>query len=752
VNTLFSCLVGVGHKFSGDQWKVCLNETIFGVLSKAISKGKNKNEDVLTNIPSTEFGDKTSNRYRVALHHSRDSAIKQWATTQVLILRGLERVLRHFFDQFLAATVGNDDDNDKGKSWFELGWLHILEQSYQCSINVGGRDTLAVRLAGVDLLVVCLQLSSYDGIVAAKNPARVGTNMQVVNGALRSVRTSNQTMTTPQRKIEKKAENFFQMNRKRHQLFLNAFEILVRYQTYLNDESMIELENLLDQPTFVETPLLQVLTRLGNGFSKLYECCKNNEMAPAKPLQNNISIKRKDEVGFNVEAQMVDLIVVVMKRALVVGEGGSRFLTQGQRICLELLQKMASNSSSMALESLAETGGSAFFSSDSSSDEEKLEFEIAKAVSQIYGKEELLHRSKVTVLDMILGRLISYHAVEQNNVDKKKQKMNFEIEDNGDIQEEAAFEIMVNIFQGGLQAADSIDKDFTKYDYQDKNDANLLLENVWTKSISFLRIVVESHEYNSGYLHIQRTKSIMKLLSISSRFFPERIYDKLGTLYSFGVTHTSCLLRSTKFPNFLEESKKEITCRQRVNLLSVFESCFQGLCKCMPGSKLLQSCTGNLLVSVVEDIHSHLDHEPGIYFNANEKIAISICKTITEGKNLEDLAVRIFPYLSKLVNVANKDLRSEISAVLTKINMEDMLKRMEAAEFCSKEAKKINDILSLENDNLMSKLEQMDEITVRAKNSEILNMQLMKEVERLKSKNEELERQVAIFSEGSAYT
>ncbi|MFN9899558.1 MAG: hypothetical protein ACK55Z_12355, partial [bacterium] len=52
----------------------------------------------------------------------------------------------------------------------------------------GGREILDLRLVGVDILVLCSQLSSMCGIDAASITVRVGTNMQVINGALRSVR------------------------------------------------------------------------------------------------------------------------------------------------------------------------------------------------------------------------------------------------------------------------------------------------------------------------------------------------------------------------------------------------------------------------------------------------------------------------------------------------------------------------------------------------------------------------------------
>ena len=356
MNTLFSCLVGVGHNFTADQWRLCLNETIFGVLDQVISKGEvevggNDPENKKTN--NTE--EKKKSRYQVSVHHSRDSAIKQWATTQVLTLRGLERVLRQFFDTLLATTVQPPDAiNSTRPSWFESGWVRILKQSFQYSTQIRGRETLEVRLAGVDLLILCVQLCSDDGVSAATKPARVGTNMKVVNGALRNVRSSNPIPASPS-KSDRRNDISSKEKVNRHNLFLKSFEELMRFQEYLNDESKMQLERAIDSSIYIESPLLQVLTRLSQGLTKIYDCCKSNEMAPVSSSQTTASTPDNNYHEIDYEGKMVDLVCLVMIRASA-GENGSRFLTQGQRISLDLLQQMASNSSSKALESLAEIG------------------------------------------------------------------------------------------------------------------------------------------------------------------------------------------------------------------------------------------------------------------------------------------------------------------------------------------------------------------------------------------------------------
>jgi hypothetical protein len=52
-----------------------------------------------------------------------------------------------------------------------------------------GRDTLVLRSSEVELFVLCNQLACSTWMEAAFTPAKVGAHMEVVNDALRSVRT-----------------------------------------------------------------------------------------------------------------------------------------------------------------------------------------------------------------------------------------------------------------------------------------------------------------------------------------------------------------------------------------------------------------------------------------------------------------------------------------------------------------------------------------------------------------------------------
>lgn len=336
VNTLFSCVVGLGQKFTAMQWKGIFTNTIFAVLDQVKEQGALV-DNVAHGNSSPEM--KSPERYRVSVHHSRDSRVKQWATTQVLTLRGIERVLRQFFDTLLSTTQNSSLNGDsKIDDWFEIAWLQIVEQCLDCSSLLGGREMLDLRLVGVEVLLLCCQSSSDRGFIAAD--ARVGTNMQVVNGALRTVRPSISVSSTISSSSFEPSDG--QIDRtsseRRRRLFNKAYDALIQFGFFLK-ENEVSISGREDSG-YVDSLHLQVLSKLANGLSQLYLCCKDSELSP--------------ECGVGREEGFVELVTLIINMAH--GGSASKFLTQAQRQCLDILKAMSMNCSSRAFEVLAHLG------------------------------------------------------------------------------------------------------------------------------------------------------------------------------------------------------------------------------------------------------------------------------------------------------------------------------------------------------------------------------------------------------------
>ena len=344
VNTLFSCIIGLGDKFTTRNWQSCINNTIFGILDEIDSRGPLNNID--DNIVQNTQNKSDTNRYKVAVHHSRDSSSKQWVGTQVLMLRGIERVLRQFFNHIIE-TVSQEDNSmthvgdvpillDVNKTngwWFDSAWSRILNLAFKCSITIGNREVLDVREAGIELLIMMCQISSKRGLTATNSIARVGTNMQVVDGTLKTVLTtvengkvvgltpvlegneSTPIISLQQQQILKSPH----LQACRYKLFLRAFAIVEQFHGQLTNSKIRVLEDDAGQLGFSETVLLQVLVKLVQGLLQVYECCKGNEMSSLISLQSS---KKND----NIEGRFVSLVSIVMKKANN-GDQGSKHLT-----------------------------------------------------------------------------------------------------------------------------------------------------------------------------------------------------------------------------------------------------------------------------------------------------------------------------------------------------------------------------------------------------------------------------------------
>jgi len=301
-----------------------------------------------------------SDRYRVSVHHSRDSAGKQWATTQVLVLEGLSRVLRNFFPQLLD-TMDNTPSDDIGDLehdpvWFKKAWGRILDVALDAARQPTSRETLDLRTVGVNLLVQCCQFTCRAGMQAAISPAIVGTNMEVVNGALRHVdevpsKENDKTQKMSSAEVDEWRECFF----------LAAFDALDAFRVHFENDVHDDSETV--NTYYMETTQVQVLHKLALGLGKLYDGCKDNEFAPwQSPDFQRRSLEFDCKAEFNhdnLEGRFVYLVEAIARMAK--GDPAAQFLTQAQRAALELLRLMSNQSSDEAMRVLAIMGGNSFF-------------------------------------------------------------------------------------------------------------------------------------------------------------------------------------------------------------------------------------------------------------------------------------------------------------------------------------------------------------------------------------------------------
>lgn len=111
VRTLFQILSSHGQKLSKKMWEDCLWNYVFPTLDRASHKAATSSKD---EWQGKELGTRGGKAVHMLIHHSRNTAQKQWDETLVLVLGGISRLLRSFFPYL------------KGLSNFWSGWESLL--------------------------------------------------------------------------------------------------------------------------------------------------------------------------------------------------------------------------------------------------------------------------------------------------------------------------------------------------------------------------------------------------------------------------------------------------------------------------------------------------------------------------------------------------------------------------------------------------------------------------------------------------
>lgn len=143
MNTLFAALTMTANASltSGGQWQQIFDDVIFPLFERAGERSHramtSKEE---ANAPELKRGTK------MVLHHSRDTAHKQWSETRVLALRGLARVVK------TCAVLLIQE------KWFEATWATALEVCKKTTQTATSDQEVAV--ASFDVMFAMLKIVS----------------------------------------------------------------------------------------------------------------------------------------------------------------------------------------------------------------------------------------------------------------------------------------------------------------------------------------------------------------------------------------------------------------------------------------------------------------------------------------------------------------------------------------------------------------------------------------------------------------
>jgi len=633
VNTLFSCIVGRGSKFTGEQWESCICTTIFGVYDTATSDAGSDNDKLTEESPT-----KTS-RYQVNVHHSRDSADKQWVATQALVLKGMCRLLRNFFNPLLQTTDGGNSPNNtdnKETPWFDNAWNKILGWAFDASIHVGGRDTLDLRNSGVELMLLCNQLACAAGIQAAITPARVGTNMEVINGALRSVGSPEKSSSGSTSQLSHSAV----VEMWRENLFLDAFDVLESFREHL--EQVVANEKQSNPSSLLEPTQIQVLTKAAIELSKLYDCCKANEFEEDLMLSKYSTFEHLLLPNFNDPSEDDPLVVrfvrVVKVIASITSSGpDARFLSQAQRACMEILKTMAIDGSPEALLNLTAFSKPAFYAEKEPQGKCKkgvdiLSHEMSNALVEGYKSIALSDPCRA----LILARLLSLFLSEKHGMVETKMTG-------------TSYKMLTPVIHYGLTSAKKLSAGTGE---TPKAISNLLV-NVWERVCSTLSQMISPTLQDESQTSIRHPSDLIEIVKISAENAPSSYSSALCEILLSGASKCLNIIQSDDL------SPEDID-----NFLNLFAACFSGMCKVRPQDRSMHQIARQVLSSAFQSLES----DPhGV--DLNVRSALKICEVLEIEVDIEVVIVAVFFELSQLVGVEERSIRRAAGAVLASANI-----------------------------------------------------------------------------------
>ncbi|TKY52157.1 MON protein [Spatholobus suberectus] len=144
VRTLFQTLGTHGQKLSKSMWENCLWNYVFPTLDRASHMAATSSKD---EWQGKELGTRGGKAVHMLIHHSRNTAQKQWDETLVLVFGGIARILRLSFPFFTSLSN------------FLSGWESLL-QFVENSILNGSKE---VALAAVNCLQTTVNSHSSKG-------------------------------------------------------------------------------------------------------------------------------------------------------------------------------------------------------------------------------------------------------------------------------------------------------------------------------------------------------------------------------------------------------------------------------------------------------------------------------------------------------------------------------------------------------------------------------------------------------------
>lgn len=272
---------------------------------------------------------------------------------------------------------------------------------------------------------------------------------------------------------------------------------------------------------------------------------------------------------------------------------------------------------------------------------------------------------------------------------------------------ESRYDLFLCVIDSGVEAV-------ARLDVKHKNES-LVLDAIWDRILCAVTSILLPQPMNRHDAYLYHSKSFVNIVATVLLHLPTRTFEQAESMLEKGAD------RAVEVAFECNAETTELACRIIDGAVDVFLACFMGLCQKMPSCSAIQTLSHKILGELVSEPQGA--HFP-VEGEAKQNLALAVCESL-QATDSQELLIGLFPILCRLTSDQNDSLRRTAGAILGGINISEAILRERRRASVAE---------------------------IKAKEVEEENNALLEEIEYLQAENEELHRQLAVFSESSDYT
>ena len=272
---------------------------------------------------------------------------------------------------------------------------------------------------------------------------------------------------------------------------------------------------------------------------------------------------------------------------------------------------------------------------------------------------------------------------------------------------EARYDFFIKVIDSGVEAVAHLEQ-------KSKKDTQVL-DAIWDRVLAAVTSILLPAPLNRYDAYIFHSKSFLEIVALVLLHLPKRKYKQAESMLEQGA-HRAVEVAFEFNVETATRASKLID-----GAVDVFLACFMGLCQNMPASSAVQVLTDQILGEIEK---TTVNVTSPMLAKTQQSLALAVCESLKTSSS-DDLLIGLFPMLCRLTNVENDSLRRAAGAILGGVNVSQAILR---------------------------ERRRAEEAETKAQEIEEENNALLEEVEYLQAENDELQRQLAIFSESSDFT